>query len=471
MDYFTINGGKALKGSVKIGGAKNSALKLVCAALLTDRKVTLHNVPELADITSMARLLAHLGVKLSVPSPEGRVREGFGLIQPEETLPPPPPSGRGIKEYFPPSGRGLEEYSSTSGRGGFLPDNTLELQADNITELTAPYELVSRMRASIIVLGPLVARFGKARVSLPGGCAIGTRPVDMHLKALEQMGAKIDIEDGFVIAECKKLKGAEIFFEKVSVGATENILMAATLAEGVTTLHNAAREPEIADLADMLGKMGAKIEGAGSETIRITGVSSLSGVEHTTVADRIEAGSFIAAAGITGGDIFIENVNPDIMGLSLPKLREAGIIIDIENGGIRARGNGIRAVNIVTAPFPGFATDMQAQFMALMCLAEGTSTIEENIFENRFMHVPELNRMGADIKITGHTAVVKGVKQLKGAQVMATDLRASFSLVIAALAAKGETRINRVYHIDRGYEKVVRRLAALGAEIERHREK
>ncbi|MEQ1790415.1 MAG: UDP-N-acetylglucosamine 1-carboxyvinyltransferase, partial [Rickettsiales bacterium] len=343
MDAFIINGGKPLIGNVKIGGAKNSALKLMCAALLTDKPVILHNVPELDDITSMARLLAHLGAKL-----------------------------------------------------GSYENNTLEIHADNVNDLTAPYELVRRMRASIIVLGPLLARFGKVKVSLPGGCAIGTRPVDMHLKALEQMGAKIEIDAGYVIAEAKQLVGAEIFFEKVSVGATENILMAATLAEGETVLHNAAREPEIVDLANMLIKMGAKIEGAGSETIKITGVASLGGVEHTTVADRIEAGSYILAAAITNGDVLLENVPANIMGASLPKMREAGIIITEEGAGLRAKSSGIiKATNVITAPYPGFATDMQAQFMAYMCLANGTSTIEETIFENRFMHVPELARMGA----------------------------------------------------------------------------
>jgi len=415
MDHFIINGGKRLSGTVNISGAKNSALKLMCAALLTDQKVTLHNIPELADITSMAALLAHLGMKMS---------------------------------------------SHTN--------NTLELTADNIHGFDAPYDLVSRMRASIIVLGPLVARFGVAKVSLPGGCAIGTRPVDLHLKALEQMGAKISIDGGYVIAECKKLKGAEIFFEKVSVGATENILMAATLAEGETVLHNPAREPEIIDLANMLISMGAKIEGAGTKTIKITGVPALGGTTHTTITDRIEAGSFAIAAGLTNGDIFMPNIGQEILGAAWFKLKEAGIDLLEENGGIRARGTGqIKATNVITAPFPGFATDMQAQFMALMCLASGTSTIEEVIFENRFMHVPELARMGANIAVTGHTALVTGVPKLKGAEVMATDLRASFSLVLAALAADGQTKINRVYHIDRGYERVVRKLAGLGADIKR----
>ena len=347
-------------------------------------------------------------------------------------------------------------------------NNTITLSAANISEPVAPYDLVSKMRASIIVLGPLLARFGNAKVSLPGGCAIGTRPVDLHLKALEQMGAKITIDAGYVIAECKKLKGAEIFFEKVSVGATENILMAATLADGVTTLHNPAREPEIVDLANMLISMGAKIEGAGTKTIKITGVDTLSGTTHTTITDRIEAGSFAIAAGLTGGNIFMPNINAEIFGAAWFKMKEAGIDLTEENGGVRAIGTGnIKATNAITAPFPGFATDMQAQFMTLMCLAKGTSTIEEVIFENRFMHVPELARMGANIQITGHTAVVTGVEKLKGAEVMATDLRASFSLVLAALAAEGQTKINRVYHIDRGYERVVRKLAGLGADIKR----
>ena len=415
MDHFIIKGGNRLSGTVEISGAKNSALKLMCAALLTPEPVILHNVPELADITSMARLLAHLGMKMSSHE-----------------------------------------------------NNTITLQSDNIHDFDAPYELVSKMRASIIVLGPLLARFGQAKVSLPGGCAIGTRPVDMHLKALEQMGAKIEIEAGYVNATCPKLQGAEIFFEKVSVGATENTLMAATLAEGVTILHNAAREPEITDLANMLIKMGAKIEGAGQETIKITGVKSLSGVEHTTVKDRIEAGSFILAAAITGGEITIPNMEHELLGASWFKMKEAGIELTQEGKNIRAKASGkFKATDVLTAPFPGFATDMQAQFMTLMCIANGTSTIDEVIFENRFMHAPELARMGADIKISGHTAVVKGIEKLKGAEVMATDLRASFSLVIAALAAEGETKINRVYHIDRGYEKIVRRLAAIGADIKR----
>lgn len=418
MDYFIIKGGNALTGKVKISGAKNSALKLMCASLLTEDKLTLHNLPNLADITSMARLLAHLGVKL-----------------------------------------GTGDFEITS--------NTLELQADSVANLIAPYELVSRMRASIIVLGPMLARFGEARVSLPGGCAIGARPVDMHLKALEKMGAKIEIEDGYVVAECKKLQGTEIEFEKVSVGATENILMAATLANGTTVLKNCAREPEIGDLASCLNSMGAKVTGIGTATLTIEGVESLHGTTHEVIADRIEAGSFIVAAGMTGGEIELEDVSIEILGDSYDKMVEAGISIEKTENGLIAKGGKIKAVDIVTEPFPGFATDMQAQLMALMTIADGKSNISETIFENRFMHAPELMRMGADISISGNEAVVNGVDKLNGAEVMATDLRASFSLVIAALAAEGETKINRVYHIDRGYEMVVRKLQGLGADIKR----
>jgi len=414
MHAFIIHGGKPLNGTVKISGAKNSALKLMCAAILTEDPLELHNLPELDDITSMARLLAHLGLKLSSHE-----------------------------------------------------NNELTLQADNITHLDAPYELVKRMRASIIVLGPMLARFGKAKVSLPGGCAIGARPVDMHLKALEQMGAKIDIEEGYVLAECPRLQGAEINFDKVSVGATENILMAATLANGVTIINNAAREPEIGDLANCLVKMGAKIDGIGTSTLRVEGVDKLHGCTHEVIADRIEAGSFIIAAAITGGEIEVQGVTPEIFGSCYDSMLEAGIEIIVGSNSLKAKSSKLKAVDITTKPFPGFATDMQAQFMSLMCLADGNSHIKETIFENRFMHVPELMRMGANISITGNEAVVHGVAKLKGAEVMATDLRASFSLVLAALAAEGQTKMSRIYHIDRGYEKVEQKLRALGADIER----
>ncbi len=413
MSSFIIKGGNPLRGKVKISGAKNSALKLLCAAILTEGKITFSNMPELDDITSMISLLSHLGIK----------------------------------------------FGNENG--------AMTLQANNIHDLTAPYELVKRMRASIIVLGPMLARFGKAKVSLPGGCAIGARPVDMHLKALEQMGAKIEIEEGYVIAECKKLQGAEINFEKVSVGATENILMAATLAEGETIINNAAREPEIGDLANCLVKMGAKIRGIGTGTLRIEGVEKLHGCEHEVIADRIEAGSFIIAAAITNGEIEVIGAKPEIFGSCYESMEAAGINIEQRENSLVATSGKIVATDITTMPFPGFATDMQAQFMALMCLAEGKSHIKETIFENRFMHVPELMRMGAKISISGNEAVVEGVEQLNSAEVMATDLRASFSLVLAALASKGETKMSRIYHIDRGYEKVEEKLRALGADIER----
>lgn len=418
MDSLIIKGGIPLSGQVKISGAKNSALKLMCAALLTEEPLILHNVPQLADITTMSRLLAHHGVKLS-----------------------------------------------SAG------ENSLKLHSNNITDFTAPYELVKLMRASIIVLGPLLARFGQAKISLPGGCAIGTRPVDLHLKALEKMGAEIDIVDGYVVAKAKKLKGAEIFFEKVSVGATENILMAATLASGTTILNNSAQEPEISDLAECLIKMGAKIEGVGTNRLIIHGVDKLKGTEHHTVADRIETGSFIAASAITYGEIECVNAKAEHLGAVLHKFAEAGVHVEkTANGLLVKKPREIKAVDIITEPYPGFPTDMQAQFMAMMCIASGASAIEETIFENRFMHVPELARMGAKIKISGNHAFVTGVPGLRGAPVMATDLRASFSLVIAALAAEGETKISRVYHIDRGYEKIARRLQGLGANITRIKE-
>ena len=414
MDSLIIKGGIPLRGQVKISGAKNSALKLMCAALLTEEPLILHNIPQLADIATMAVLLTQHGVKIS------------------------------------------------------NQDEAITLQAANITNFTAPYTLVKQMRASLIVLGPLLSRFGQAKVSLPGGCAIGTRPVDLHLQALEKMGAHIEIEDGYILAKCKKLKGAKIEFASVSVGATENILMAATLAQGQTILKNAAQEPEISDLANCLVKMGAKIDGIGSDTLKIEGVEKLKGTEHEVIADRIETGSFITAAAITGGDIELINAKAEHLQIVLEKLTDARVDIEETPNGLRAKRIGsLKPVNVETKPYPGFPTDMQAQFMALMTLAEGDSEITETIFENRFMHVPELVRMGAEIKLSGHTALLSGVKKLKAAEVMATDLRASFSLVIAALAAEGESKIGRVYHIDRGYEKIARRLQGLGAEITR----
>jgi len=418
MDSLIIHGGQPLRGQVKISGAKNSALKLMCASLLTAEPLTLHNVPQLADITTMASLLKQHGMEIS-----------------------------------------------ESG------ENSFKLRSNNITNFTAPYELVKQMRASIIVLGPLLARFGEAKISLPGGCAIGTRPVDLHLSSLKKMGAEIDIIDGYVVAKAQRLKGAEIYFEKVSVGATENTLMAATLAQGETVLHNAAQEPEISDLVECLIKMGAKIDGIGTNRLTIQGVEKLHGAEHEVVADRIETGSFIAAAAITGSEIELLGARAEHLGAVLHKFEEAGVHVEKTANGLRVKKpREIKAVDITTEPYPGFPTDMQAQFMALMTVASGASTFQETIFENRFMHVPELVRMGAKIKTSGNTAIVTGVPGLRGAEVMATDLRASFSLVIAALAAEGETRISRVYHIDRGYEKIARRLQGLGADITRIKE-
>jgi UDP-N-acetylglucosamine 1-carboxyvinyltransferase len=349
---------------------------------------------------------------------------------------------------------------------------TISLAAHTITNLEAPYEIVRKMRASVCVLGPLLARFGDVKVSLPGGCAIGARPIDLHLKALEHMGATIKLEDGYVHASIKgRLKGAEIVFEKVSVGATENIMMAATLAEGTTILRNAAREPEVSDLAECLIKMGATIDGIGTDTLTIEGKPSLHGATHAILADRIETGTYAIAAVITGGEIELIGANAEHLTALLEKLRETGASITMTAEGFKvAAGNRIKPVNIITAPHPGFPTDMQAQFMALLAVAEGTSIIEETIFENRFMHVPELARMGTHISIHGNSATIEGVKTLKGAPVMATDLRASFSLVLAALAAEGETVISRVYHIDRGYEWVEHKLQGVGAKIERIRE-
>ena len=414
MDSIRIIGGQPLSGTIAISGAKNAALPLMTCGLLTDERLVLSNVAKLADLATMAQLLAQHGIEVT---PEGR----------KLTL------------------------------GG------------KITNTLAPYEIVRKMRASILVLGPLLARTGEARVSLPGGCAIGTRPVDLHLKGLEAMGASIELDGGYVNAKAPQgLKGATIVFPFVSVGATENLLMAATLADGVTVLKNAAREPEITDLAKCLIAMGAKIEGLETDTLTIEGVKSLHGAEHAILPDRIETGTYACAAAITGGDIFLENARASDLGAVLTSLAEAGVIItEGENGFRVTRVNGLHGVDVTTEPFPGFPTDMQAQFMALMAVADGASLITENIFENRFMHVPELTRMGARINIQGSSAIVRGVKQLTGAPVMATDLRASVSLVLAALAAQGETTISRVYHLDRGYEAVEQKLAACGARVER----
>ena len=419
MDKIRIIGGTPLKGTIPISGAKNAALPLMCAALLTDETLTLSNMPYLADIVTMANLLAQHGVALSFAPQEG-------------------------------------------GR-------SMALSAANVHNLTAPYELVRTMRASVLVLGPLLARFGAAKVSLPGGCAIGTRPIDLHLKALEAMGAEIDLQDGYIHAKVAgRLKAADITFDKVSVGATENLLMAASLADGVTTLRNAAREPEVCDLAHCLVAMGAQIEGIGSATLRITGVERLRGCHYSIIADRVETGTFAAAAAITSGDVELLGARADLMQAVISTFAEAGIEINETPQGLRVRSDGrIRGIDIMTQPYPGFPTDMQAQMMALLSVAEGASMVTETIFENRYMHVPELSRMGANIVLHGSSAMIRGVPQLRGAEVMATDLRASVSLVIAALAAEGETIIHRVYHLDRGYERLEEKLAGCGAQIER----
>ncbi|MEY3731380.1 MAG: hypothetical protein RLZZ57_2136 [Pseudomonadota bacterium] len=416
MDRILIRGGRVLSGSIPISGAKNAALPLMAAGLLSDGPLTLTNAPDLADVATMAGLLAHHGLTVARDK-----------------------AARSI---------------TISGAA---------------TDLEAPYDLVRKMRASVLVLGPLLARHSRARVSLPGGCAIGTRPVDLHLKALEQMGAEIEITAGYIEARAPGgLKGARIIFPQVSVGATENILMAAALARGQSEIMNAAREPEITDLAACLMRMGARIEGIGTDRLVVEGVSSLGAATHPIIADRIEAGTFACAAAITGGSLLLQGARLDHLGAVTRTLREAGVDVAEEEGGLRVtRSNGLRGADVMTEPFPGFATDMQAQFMALMCVAEGASMITETIFENRFMHVPELSRMGARINFHGASAIVRGVKHLSGAPVMATDLRASVSLILAGLAAEGETIVNRVYHLDRGYERVEAKLAAVGADIER----
>jgi len=419
MDKLRITGGSRLNGEIAISGAKNAALPILCAGLLTGDTLALGNVPELNDIATTLRLLRRLGVKAE--------------------------------------------------RGA---DGAVQITADQVDSLEAPYELVKTMRASILVLGPLLARFGEARVSLPGGCAIGQRPVDQHIKGLAALGADISIEHGFVVARARRLRGATIRTDMVTVTGTENLLMAAVLAEGRTVLENAAREPEVVDLAELLVKMGARIEGHGTDRIVVDGVERLHGASHDVIPDRIEAGSFLCAVGAAGGEIVLRRAAPATMGATLDKLQEAGLELECGPDWIRAAMRGRpRAVDVRTHEYPGFATDMQAQLMALDALAEGTSVIVETIFENRYMHVQELCRLGADIDIDGHTAVVRGVPRLSGATVMATDLRASASLVIAGLAAEGETVVDRIYHLDRGYERMENKLRALGADIERTGEK
>jgi UDP-N-acetylglucosamine 1-carboxyvinyltransferase len=415
MDLLVIKGGKTIKGEVVISGAKNAALPIITASILAPGVHQITNVPELRDVATMGRLIGNMG--------------------------------------------GLTGY-----RSGVMTLDTGRLRTPE-----APYELVKTMRASVLVLGPLLARFGKARVSLPGGCAIGGRPIDQHIKGLEKMGAKITLEGGYVIAKAKRLTGARVYFDMPTVTGTENIMMAATLAKGTTTIENAAREPEIRDLADCLVSMGAKIKGAGESIIEITGVESLVPLaNYAVIPDRIETGTFMAIAGACEGDIVIRNCRIDHLDAVITKLKEAGLRFDETHKGLRVRGpKHLQACAITTMPYPGFPTDMQAQFMALMSIARGTSVIHENIFENRFMHVAELRRMGADISIDGGTAAVKGVERLTGAPVMATDLRASASLIVAALCAKGESAIQRIYHLDRGYERIDRKLLKLGADIKR----
>ena len=428
MDKIRIRGGRPLRGYLAVGGAKNAALPLMVASLLTDETLTLAQVPHLADIATLANLLAQHGVV-------------FGMD-------------------------GSAPQDGAAGR-------VLELTTREIASTTAPYDLVRKMRASVLVLGPLVARCGVAKVSLPGGCAIGARPVDLHLRALEAMGAELDLRDGYVHAKAPAggLRGAVVDFPLVSVGATENALMAATLAKGTTVLKNAAREPEIVDLARCLRAMGAQIEGEGTSTITIQGVDALHGATHPVVTDRIELGTYMLAPAICGGEVECLGGRIDLVAAFCEKLDAAGIdVTETERGLKVSRKNGrVRAVDVVTEPFPGFPTDLQAQMMALNCVADGMGTIDETIFENRFMHVNELMRLGADIHIDGPRAIVKGVTRLSGAPVMATDLRASASLILAGLVAEGETTIDRIYHLDRGYEHIERKLSALGARIRREK--
>ena len=419
MDKLIIRGGHSLNGEIEISGAKNAALPELCAALLTDQEVVLRNVPKLQDVSTMLKLIRNMGVTCAHED-----------------------------------------------------DGTVRLNAGALNKPEAPYEMVKTMRASVLALGPLLARFGHAKVSLPGGCAIGSRPVDQHIKGLQAMGAQINVEHGYMVASLangrKRLKGARIATDMVTVTGTENFLMAAALAEGETVLENAAQEPEIPDLAEMLIRMGAKIEGHGTSRIHIQGVEKLHGCEHAVVADRIEAGTFLCAVAATGGDVILKNARGDHLDAVIVKLREAGASIEVGSGFVRVKASGrMKAQSFRTTEYPGFPTDMQAQFMALNCIAEGTSKVTETIFENRFMHVNELVRLGANIQIDGKVSVVQGVKQLSGATVMATDLRASASLVIAGLVAEGETIVDRIYHLDRGYDRMEAKLRKVGAQIER----
>ena len=424
MQKIVVEGGVPLRGEVTISGAKNAVLPILCATLLADAPVVITNVPHLHDVVTTTRLLAGLGAGITI-----------------------------------------DHGTLGSGR-----DSAVEVDPTTVNSHVAPYELVKTMRASVLVLGPLLAKYGAAEVSLPGGCAIGSRPVDLHLKAMEALGAKVTVEHGYIHATVDgRLRGGRIVFDMVSVGATENALMAASLADGTTVIENAAMEPEIVDLADCLVAMGASIQGAGTPRIVVEGVERLGGATHAVLADRIECGTFLVAAAMTGGAITVRNAHPASMDAVLRKLEQAGATLAVESDriGIDMRGKRPRAVDIATSPHPGFPTDMQAQFMAMACIADGTSVVTETIFENRFMHVQELQRLGADIRVDGHTAIVRGVSTLSGAEVMATDLRASASLILAGLVADGQTTIDRIYHLDRGYENIEEKLSGLGARIRR----
>jgi UDP-N-acetylglucosamine 1-carboxyvinyltransferase len=419
VDKIIIQGGKNLTGEVAVSGAKNAALPVLVSALLTGESCTYKAIPHLADIRTTLKLLSGLGVK-------------------------------------------VEHRSWLDG------SDELSLRANAIDKFEAPYDLVKTMRASFLVLGPLLARFGQARVSTPGGCAIGARPINLHLKGFEALGATIEQTHGYIEATASKLRGAKIYLDLPSVGATENLLMAATLAEGTTIIENAAKEPEINDLADVLNKMGANVKGAGSDLIQIDGVDALHGTSHRIIPDRIEAGSFVIAAAVSGGDVLVRGARAEHLEAFLIKLKEAGVVLTADDNGIRVRGNGkIKSVDVTTLPYPGFPTDLQAQMMVLMAVANGVSVITETIFENRFMHAQELDRMGAQIKLEGNRAVVRGVRELSGAPVMASDLRASVALVLAGLVANGTTEISRVYHLDRGYEEIEKKLSLVGGQIVR----
>jgi UDP-N-acetylglucosamine 1-carboxyvinyltransferase len=421
VDSILVCGGRRLRGEVAVSGSKNAALPILISSLLTEERCVYQDLPDLRDIRTTLKLLAGLGMK-------------------------------------------IESANSSDGPGH------IALQADHVTKLEAPYNLVKTMRASFLVLGPLLSRFGKARVSTPGGCAIGSRPVNLHLKGLAQMGAEIDQVHGYVEARAKRLRGASVYLDLPSVGATENLMMAATLAQGTSVIENAAKEPEVGELAAVLNKMGAKIRGAGSDVVTVEGVDALGGASHRIFPDRIEAGSFMVAAALTNGDILVRGTRPEHLDAFILKLKEAGVAVSIEDNGVRVKGpEKLKSVDITTLPYPGFPTDLQAQMMVLMSVADGVSVITENIFENRFMHAQELNRMGANIRLEGNRAIVKGVESLSGATVMATDLRASVSLVLAGLVAQGVTEVSRVYHLDRGYEHIQEKLSSLGADIQRKR--